>query len=65
MKKIVYFFYPHLANGFPDVPAVRDGTRTNYKYKLTKKIETNVNNKRVKKKANEQSYSVPRTNLKK
>ena len=53
MKKIVYFFYPHLANGFPDVPAVRDGTRTNYKYKLTKKIETNVNNKRVKKKANE------------
>ena len=32
MKKIVYFFYPHLANDVLDVPgsAARDGTVTNY-----------------------------------
>ena len=30
MKKFADFFYPHLANDVPDVPAAGDGTGTNY-----------------------------------
>ena len=48
MRKKILFFYPHLANDFPDVPSAGDtGTGTNYIY--INNIETNVSNKRVKK----------------
>ena len=57
MKKFAYFFYPDLANGFPDVPAAWDGTAWGTYYI--------IGDKRVKKKANEQSYIGPRTNQKK
>ena len=65
-EKICLIFYPHVPNDFPDVPATGDGTGANYINKNNeKKIETNVSNKRIKKKANEQSYILPRTNQKK
>ena len=51
-EKKILFFYPHLANDFPDAPSAGDtGTGTNYIYRNNEKnkIETNVSNKRVKK----------------